>query len=86
MTVDEGAQVELVGDARWRSDDGAQGGFREARRVLEITGTEDRPVVLRRLAAPVRGTTGVRVASHAEEDRDATAVAERRPEEVARKR
>ncbi|MBK6529066.1 MAG: US12 family protein [Deltaproteobacteria bacterium] len=86
VTVDEGAQVELVGDARWRSDDGAQGGFREARRVLEITGTEDRPVVLRRLAAPVRGTTGVRVASHAEEDRDATAVAERRPEEVARKR
>ena len=55
VTVDGGALVELVGDAGWRSDDGAQGGFGEARRVLEITGTEDRPVVLRRVAAPVGG-------------------------------
>ena len=48
VTVDEGAQVELVGDARWRSDDGAQGGFREGprgcawRRTRRRTGTQRR--------------------------------------------
>ncbi|MBI5517767.1 MAG: hypothetical protein HY909_28610 [Deltaproteobacteria bacterium] len=46
LVVPDGAAVEVLGQARWRVDEGGEA-LRESRRVLELRGTASRPLLLR---------------------------------------
>jgi hypothetical protein len=46
LVVPDGAAVEVLGQARWRVDDGGEA-LRESRRVLELRGAASKPLLLR---------------------------------------
>ncbi len=59
--VPDGARIEVLGDARWvaeQDDVAAHGGPRDAARCLSLTGTEERPIVIRVLEAGEDGPMG----------------------------
>jgi len=59
----DGAQVEVVGEGRWITGDDPSAPLRGSTRVLEITGSSERPVLLRTLQRATAPSQGVRIAT-----------------------